>query len=142
MRINQRMLRRLQITPIQHSGEIRTHHLDERRETSAERPFDRYPTVKGAVLTLPTTYRVISTRRITGSQPSGGAIVVDTPVEVVNEQPPMRAKQPAERRGDSIQLSMVEHHDGNDRVKQARVFKLLDGFANQSRVSRSGRVYA
>ena len=37
---------------------------------------------------------------------------------------------------------MVERHYGDDRIKRAVALDLLDGFADQARVSRSSRVHA
>ena len=37
---------------------------------------------------------------------------------------------------------MVERHHGDDRVKFAQTCHLLDAFADQARMSRSGRVHS
>jgi hypothetical protein len=65
-------------------------------------------------------------------------VVVSTPVEVVDEQPPRRAHQAAHCRRNSVKLSVVERHRGNDRVKSAQIRHLVDSLANQTQMTRSG----
>ena len=54
LRIDQRMLGRLQIRPAEHAGQIGTSDLNKRRpEFGAECIFNRHPPVQGVVLTAP-----------------------------------------------------------------------------------------
>ena len=82
----------------QHAGQIGTSDLNKRHcEFGTERILNRHPPVQVVVLTAPANQRVIGTRRITGNQPGRGPVVISTPVEVVDEQPPMRAHQSGDR---------------------------------------------
>ena len=142
LRVDQRMLRGLQIVPGQHPGEIGTAGLKQRPETHLKRLFDRRARMEVPVLALPPGHRIVGIRGIMLSEPPGCAVVVGMPVEVVHEKPPARAEQPGECRGNGIQLGVVERHDGDDRIEGADALNILGRFPDQVWLNGSARVHA